>query len=102
MRLNRVHGCSIVFKRGLSIGFNWVHSDWTRSHTTATLVAYHHPRSVTWRWALRWTKPSQVWCPFKFTSWFPCGKNSPWGNYTLTVPLVGMFTLDYQAPMWRR
>lgn len=101
MRIDRYFGRSLVFDNGLSIGFNWMHCSGVSTKSCATLIAYHHPRSITWRFALRWTKPSKlVWWP-QLKRWVPSASKSLLGNYRLTLPLVGTLTLDYQPHTWR-
>lgn len=100
--INKFLGRSIQFRNGLSVGFNWVHGNGSTSKTSATLAAYHHPDSITWRWALYWQKPQSLLCLPRLTVWRPGGRKSRMGSYTLTLPLVGALSLSWQQHMFRK
>ena len=85
------------FSNGFSMGFKWVHSNGESSKTSAVLAAYHHPNSITWRWALYWNKHYRL--TFKILSW--CRYPDGHGSATLTLPFIGGLTLSTQAHMFR-
>jgi hypothetical protein len=102
MYINRFLGRSMNFQNGLSVGFNWVYGNGFTSKTSAVLVSFHHPKSITWRWVLRWHKPTQWLTLPKVTRWFPTGQSkSLMGSYQLVLPIGGALALDYQPHMWK-
>lgn len=88
--------CSLI--PGLRAGFTWVYGgDGTSSKTSAMLASYHHPGSITWRWAIYWSKPHRI--TWRVVSWFRC---SGYNRYGLTLPFIGALTLQTQPHMFRR
>lgn len=101
VHINRFLGWSVELASGLSIGFNWVHGNGQTSKTSAILAGYHHPDSITWRWALYWEKPAALrWLP-RASVWRP-QPDSAMGSRTLVLPLVGSLCLRWQAHMFRK
>ena len=76
--------------RGFWIGFRWVTDGFGySSYSTASLASFHHPRSITWRWALYWSRP-----PSRFTVSIQkrgIGISAPW---------AGGLWLSWQDHMW--
>lgn len=94
--INRFHGLSYVFTNGLSIGFNWIHGNGTTSKKSAVIAAYHHPESITWRWALDWIRPEKLFVMPRFRIW-----NKHTGSASVTLPIIGGFEFRWQQHMWR-
>lgn len=83
--------------RGLWAGFAWTYGgDGSSSKTSAAIAAYHHPRSLTWRWAIYWSKP-EGFRPALVWHRTPSGYN----RYGLVLPLLGSLLLFTQPHMWR-
>lgn len=97
MYVNRFFGYSLHFANGLSVGFNWVHGNGKTSKTSACLIGYHPPKSVTWRWAIYWEKPSNALAPPSFNKW--CGPGGH-GFVSVQLPIIGGLTFRWQ-PRWR-
>ena len=79
--------------RGLYVGFTWVWGNGNTSRTTALVAAYHHPRSLTWRWGLYWLAPS---------GWFvqrPHSHNG-YGGMMVGVPIFGGLMVQWQPSVW--
>lgn len=95
--INRYFGRSIEFRNGLAIGFNWCWSQGTSSRTSATLAAYHPPSSITWVWALYWSKPRKL--LFIPSVYFRRGL---YGRFAINLPLVGGLDFSWQPRMERK
>jgi len=81
-------------KNGFYIGFTWVHDgDGRSSKTSACIASYHHPKSITWRWALYWERRK----PFGFFKW----SFREWGSIGFVFPVIGGLTLRWQETLWR-
>lgn len=81
--------------RALRVGFAWVYGgDGESSHTSAVLASYHHPASITWRWALYWNRPSRG---FAARRWV--GPNGH-GFISISSPLSGLY-FSWQPHCWR-
>lgn len=94
--INRFHGWSIELRNGLKLGFNWIHGNGKTSKTSAVIAAFHHPESITWRWALDWIKPVKMFVLPSVRVW-----NKHSGSVNVTFPIVGGFTFRWQQHMWR-
>lgn len=102
MHIYRFLGYKLCFDNGFDIGFSWVHGNGQTSKQTASLASYHHPNSITWRWALYWAKPTKkTWWMLKLHSWKP-RKNSGMGSRGIVIPLIGEFTVRWQEHMFRK
>lgn len=100
MYVNRFLGRSLQFTNGYSVGFNWVHGNGETSKTSAILAGFHHPDSITWRWALYWEKPAlKTWRPSVYR-WKP-RPTAEYGSAGIYLPLLGGLTLSWQAHMFR-
>jgi len=44
------------FRNGVNIDLAWVHCNGETSYSTVIIASYHHPRSITWRWALYYAR----------------------------------------------
>lgn len=86
----------MTFRNGLFLGFCWVHCNGEYSHSSAVLASYHHPRSITWRWALYWHKAGKP--ILKIITW---NRLPSYGSYTVTLPFVGSLRLVTQEHMFR-
>ena len=83
---------------GLKIGFSWVYGgDGTSSKTSALLASYHHPRSITWRWALYWCRSDPL--ERKRFSW--SRHLGDYGWFSFSLPFFGGLSLQYQQHMFR-
>jgi hypothetical protein len=100
MHVNSFLGRALVFGNGLSVGFNWVHSNGQTSKTSAVIAAYHPPRSITWRWALDWDRPLRLLCRPRFNRCKPA-PFSEMGRIAIILPIVGGLSLRWQPYMWR-
>ena len=60
------------------------------------LASWHHPASITWRWALYWWPPRRSWFGFSHQR-HNCG-----GHTSLTLPLAGTLSFAWQQAMWRK
>jgi len=89
MYINTFFGRSVEFNNGFKIGFNWVHGNGRTSKTSACLAAYHPPSSITWLWALYWSKPE---------GWKPSA-GKLWNGAYVRLPLVGALELRWQRAM---
>ena len=99
-RIYRYLGRSLSY-RGLSVGWNWVHGNGYTSKTSASIASYHHPDSITWRWALYYHLPRGWKSLFRWPriDW----RNS--ANYlycSVNLPFVGGLSLTTQAHMWKQ
>lgn len=94
-QVDRFLGWSYQFKNGLHIGFNWVHGNGRTAKTIACIAGYHHPNSITWRWALYWHKPSS------FKAWY-CRRKGIYGEIGFGVPIAGGLCLSWQPHMMRK
>jgi hypothetical protein len=83
---------------GLKLGFTWVHCNGESSHSSACLLSFHHPLSITWRWALYWIRPRGI-GKFTCSRWRP--PNDEMGSITFGLPFIGAFSLSWQAHLWR-
>lgn len=92
---NTFHGWSYRLNNGISIGFNWVHGNGITTKRIACIASYHHPKSVTWRWALFWNKPKGVIPKLSF-------KNSRYGYFGLSIPIFGGLVVNWQPHMMRK
>jgi len=81
--------------KGFSMGLTWTY-DGTgySSKTNAVLAGYHHPDSITWRWALYWRKND-----WSHVSW-RLHRHS-YGSFTLNLSVLGAFTFAWQPHMFR-
>lgn len=95
--INRFFGRSIQFSNGLTIGFNWMHGNGESSRTIATLASYHPPSSITWIWALRWSRPRRLFCLPTILRFGPGRRGAG-----ITLPLIGSIWLDRQDRMERK
>lgn len=95
----RFLGRSIHFSNGFSLGFHWVHGNGSTSKTSAVLAAYHPPSSITWGWCLDWNRPQRLAVWPKLSRWNPA---KGYGSLSLTLPLIGGFTVRWQPLMRRR
>jgi hypothetical protein len=91
--VDRFYGWSYHFSNGFSIGFNWIHGNGRTSKSSAVIAAYHHPNSITWRWALEWVKPKGL-LPL-FRAW----GNKSYGSVSFYLPVFGGFYLRWQQHM---
>lgn len=57
VHINRFLGFGLCFPNGISFGWNWVHGNGETSKTSAVIAAYHHPKSITWRFVLTYSPP---------------------------------------------
>lgn len=80
----------IKFRNGFSVGFAWIHCNGESSKTSALIAAYHPTKSITWLWALDWSKPS---------SWIPSAKKLGKSAY-VSLPVLGCISFRWQSPMW--
>lgn len=94
--INRFHGWSIEFGNGFKLGFNWVHGNGKTSKTSAVIAGFHHPKSITWRWAIYWIKPKKLFVFPSFRIWNKCT-----GSAEITLPLIGGLSFNWQQNMWR-
>lgn len=92
--INRYFGWSIVFRNGFSIGFNWTWSQGHSSRTSASVMSYHPPSSITWIWALYWNKPKRLFC-LPSARW----RRSLYGYASIDLPLIGGLSLSWQPRM---
>ena len=99
--VNQFHGRSIRFGSGLSVGFNWVHGNGRTSKTSAVLASYHHPESITWRWALDWVRPTKLLVLPRVQHWKP-NPQATMGSFSILLPLIGAFAFRWQAHMFRK
>lgn len=99
MYIDKHLGHRIVFAGGFSIGFAWIHCGGETTKSSAILAAYHPPQSITWLWALDWTRPARLLCHPAIRKW--SAQNGS-GSTTLVLPFIGSFTLRRQEPMWRK
>lgn len=90
---------------GHKYGFWWVHCNGESSKTSAMLACYHHPQSITWRWALYWQLPKKKDEKIMSKSQLPI----PWihrtkGGYgsvgTGIFPFLGGLNLSWQQHMF--
>lgn len=58
--INRTFGFSLCMPNGLSFGWNWTHGDGETTKTLAVIASYHHPMSITWRWAVYYSPPKII------------------------------------------
>lgn len=71
-----------------------------RSHSNGetngnwVIASWHRAKSITWRWSLHWNK-SRKWGARKWV-----GPNGH-GNASISIPIVGELTLNWQPHMWR-
>lgn len=61
------------------------------------LASWHHPASITWRWALYWHPPRRSTRFARMWVRHNCG-----GHATLTMPLIGSLAVSWQDAMWRK
>jgi hypothetical protein len=97
--VNRFLGYSLHFSSGLHLGFSWVHGNGETSKTSAVIAAYHPPRSITWRWALDWTRPVKLLCLPRCGRWSSPHREQ--GSIWFALPIVGGLHLRWQPYMWR-
>lgn len=93
--INTFYGWSCRFSNGLCIGFNWVHGNGITGKRISRIASYHHPESVTWRWALFWNKPKGVMPKMSF-------KNGRYGYFVLSIPVFGGIAVSWQPHMIRK
>jgi hypothetical protein len=92
MYINTFFGRSVGFSNGFHIGFNWVHCNGITSKTSAVIAGYHPPSSITWLWALYWSKPA---------GWKPSAGKLFRGAY-VRLPMLGALELRWQSSMPRK
>lgn len=73
----------------------WVHCNGESSHTSVCLASFHHPDSITWRWALYWNK-NLSWASGASTWKAPNGN----GSISFRLPWIGGLSLAWQEHMW--
>lgn len=65
-----------------------------------TLAAYHHPRSITWRWAVWYSmRKSGRTGPYFMRVHRGCGFNFHAG---INLPLLGSVSMQTQPHMWKK
>lgn len=97
----QLEGLVMRFKlwwHGHKFNFVWVHCNGESSKTSATIASYHHPLSITWRWAIYWHKSQgfKFYSPENWRSYGGYGKIS-----TGIIPIFGGFSLSWQPHMFR-
>jgi hypothetical protein len=99
-------GFQFLLPRGLSVGFQWVcGGDGASSKSSALLAAWHHPRSITWRWAVYWNRGTRRLLPAIEGGYWGGKFFSPSGELSATfrLPLwLGSLSIRTQAHMWRQ
>lgn len=82
--------------RGFKIGWRWVFGgDGPPSRNSAIIASYHHPESITWRWALYWSRDTSG------RAWARIFRHE-YGYVQFSLPLVGGLRLSWQPHMMRR
>ena len=75
----------------------------TNMVNTFLIASYHHPRSITWRWAIYLDRKDTSF-RFRFGPGYSMGKKyySPNGEFSLWVGLwlIGTISLNIQKHMW--
>jgi len=48
---------TLINYKGFFLGFHWVHCSGVSSKTSASLMSYHNPNKLMWKWSLYWNRP---------------------------------------------
>lgn len=84
----------LICWRGFFFGFKWQWHDGGSSKTSAVIASYHHPKSITWRWAMIWSK-SRV---FRR----PGGSTRFKVLFLGAAPFLGALTIRWQDNLFRK
>lgn len=85
-----------LFWIGFSMRPAWVHCNGESSHSSVMLAAFHHPVSITWRWAIYWNVPWKLKAQrFSFKRWA-----SDYGWFEIQAPFLGSIRFNWQPHVW--
>jgi hypothetical protein len=65
----------------------------TNTKGSYVLAAWHHPKAITWKWALYWQWSWRL----HFHHW---NGGNGYGHAYLSIPLVGWFSFNWQPVYW--
>lgn len=97
MIVDRFLGFTLRFSNGFSVGWSWVHGGGETTKTSAVIAAYHHPKSITWRWAIYYAPPKTR----PVNTFLAFGYAGNRGDRSIMLGPFGRFTFAWQAHMFR-